>query len=131
MKPLQPCKIPGCPNLVRSGYCDIHKEFDTVYITNRNAFNKLDKKKTKESIAFYNSRAWKKVSINYRKLHPICEQCEKKNIIIKAQLVHHKKKLQDIWKDKQNPLSYKYLESLCNNCHLAELRTYRKHKYLY
>lgn len=126
MKPLQPCKLPGCPNLVDSGYCDIHKAFQPEYITNRKAFDKLDEKKSIESINFYNSRAWKKTSKNFRKLHPYCEQCEKNNIIVRAQLVHHKKRLQEIWKDKDNPLSYKFLESLCNKCHLAELRMYKK-----
>jgi 5-methylcytosine-specific restriction protein A len=126
MRALQPCKLPGCPNLVVSGYCDEHKCYEPVYITDKKAFEKLNEKKTEKSIAFYSSFAWQKVRKTYRSRHPICEHCEKKGIIVPAQLVHHKKKLQDIWKDKGNPLSFRYLESLCNKCHLAELRSYRK-----
>lgn len=124
---LQPCKLPGCPELVEKGegYCKHHAVFNKVYV-NRKAFDRLDRKKNPETIKFYTSRPWIRTSRLYRKMYPLCEECERNNIIMPAQLVHHKKKLQDIWKDKENPLSFKFLESLCNNCHLKELRAYKK-----
>lgn len=133
MKHLQPCQIPGCPNLVNTGYCKDHQQYSTLN-KGRDRFKDLDRKKTSEEKKFYSKSAWTKCSRLYRREHPICERCEKKNIIVQAQLVHHKKKLRDILKDKGNPLSFKYLESLCNKCHLRELYSYKKsknNKYLY
>lgn len=125
MRHLQPCKQPGCPNLVIKGYCRDHDHFNTI-VTDRKRFEKLDRRKTTEEKKFYSSAKWTKCSRLYRKYHPICEECEKNNLIVPAQLVHHKKRLPDIWKDRQNPLSFRFLQSLCNKCHLKELYSYRK-----
>lgn len=129
VRALQPCKIPGCPNLVTTGYCPEHEHFNTKP-DNRDRFKKLDRRKTTEEKRFYSSAAWTRCSKLYRQQHPICEVCEKKNVIVKADLVHHKKKLTDILRDRENPLSFKNLQSLCNKCHLRELYSYRKNKKL-
>lgn len=124
--PLKPCALPGCPELVEKGtaYCHIHAAYNRQP-TNRKAFERLDEKKSPVTIRFYTSRPWIRTSRLYRKFHPICEECERNNLITPAQMVHHKKKLQDIWKDKENPYSFRFLESLCNNCHLKHLRAYK------
>lgn len=124
--PLKPCRLPGCPNLTDDGdYCRVHRRYRKQPSV-RAAFDRLTAKKDPLTIAFYNSRPWRNTSKRYRILFPLCEECEKNGVIAPAQLVHHKKKLQDILNDKENPLDFKFLESLCKNCHLNELREYKK-----
>lgn len=125
MRYLQPCALPGCPNLVEKGYCKVHQHFQ-IKPDNRKGFEKLDQNKDPATIKFYNSPAWIKVRRAYKKRHPLCEECLIKGISKPAQLVHHKKRLIDIWRDKENPLSFKNLQSLCKICHLKELRSYKK-----
>lgn len=123
MKPLKPCNLPGCPNLVKSGYCKQHDEYNN----DPNRFDLLTEKKDEKTIKFYRSPAWTKASKAYRKLHPICQRCEKKGVIKPVQLVHHTTSLQELLLYKLNPLSYKYLQSLCISCHQKELRAKKNH----
>ena len=59
---------------------------------------------------------WQKVSMRYRKRHPVCEDCER----AWSEEVHHKQK-QRIHKDVR--LSDDNLLALCKSCH--EARTAR------
>ena len=118
MRKLRPCALPGCPSLVEKGYCQRHDKYNKKEV-NRHAFERLDKKKDPKAIAFYNSAAWKKVSKVYRKYHPLCELCEETDPLHApiAKLVHHKKPLHEIWHNKENPLSFRFLQALCKSCH--------------
>lgn len=115
---LKPCALPGCPNLVERGYCKTHDEYNKPK-RNNEAFKKLDSKKTKESIKFYVSPAWRKVSKHYRKLHPICERCERTRPLNPqaSVLVHHIKPLEYVIRDKESPYNFRNLEALCLACH--------------
>ena len=67
--------------------------------------------------AFYNSKAWRRVSAAYMSSkHYICERCGKP-----AQICHHKKWLNE--NNVHNPemaLSFDNLEALCQECHNIE-----------
>ena len=130
MKALKPCLFPNCPELVSSGYCQLHKQrrIESNKRENRTRFNELDRKKDSRTIKFYNSAAWRKVSRLYRKKHPLCERCQERGKIVASDLVHHQPELLTLWNNKLNPLSWRYLQALCNDCHLEDLR---KKKHLY
>lgn len=120
----RPCLQPGCPNLVTSGYCDDHKPM-IQRETNKNSIDwlrSLDNKKTEKEIKFYNSPAWIATSKRYRKKYPFCERCLQRGFYKPSKLVHHKKGVREIWKDNGNPLSWSYLQALCTNCHMEDLR---------
>lgn len=122
---LKPCEIPGCPNLVEHGYCEVHAN-KAPKADNRKNFKKLDCKKDARTIKFYSGAAWNRTRNAYRKVQPLCEECLRNGKITPSQLVHHKKKLTEILREGLNPYNFQYLEALCNNCHLKELRSYKK-----
>ena len=115
------CRNPGCSVLVASpGYCAAHKKVEKA--NKRKNWERLDLKKTPEQRAFYNSNAWKIVSILFRKENPLCEVCKTNNRIKKSDLVHHEPNLNYLLKNNLDPLKSEYLHSICNPCHLKELR---------
>lgn len=70
----------------------------------------------------YNSVAWKNLRKVYYSLHPICEECLKRNVITPAEEVHHRRAWstgeseEEQWKlflDESN------LISVCRPCHLG------------
>ena len=70
---------------------------------------------------FYKSKAWKIRSMNYRKLHPLCERCLSKGLYVPAELVHHKVHInEENQHDMQILMSDDNLESLCRKCHGEE-----------
>jgi hypothetical protein len=110
------CRKPGCNTLIdKSGYCDMHKKKNV-------SFRKLDRKKTPEQKKFYSSGAWTKASIRQRTEHPLCERCLERGITQQAEMVHHDPELQELIRRGLNPLNPEYLHSLCNSCHLEDLR---------
>ena len=98
-KPLKPCKYPGCPELVTSGYCDSHTS-TRVY------------ERDPEKQRLY-GRAWQKRRISHLAAHPWCDDCLEEGRYTEATDVHHEiphrgdKKL--FW---SSPL-----RSLCHACH--------------
>ena len=125
-RPLKPCLKMGCNNLTKSGYCDAHSHIQKQRI--KEAFGLLDRKKTPESKAFYASRRWIKCSIEYRRIEPLCRRCKAKGIIKAAQMVHHNPEVKTLLEQGLRPYDHQYLESLCNDCHLGELRARRQGK---
>lgn len=123
-KALRPCRQPGCINLVLWGYCDEHKPIidKEEKVKAIGYLRTLDKKKDPKEIKFYTSRPWIKTSKLYRLKHPLCERCENRGLIKASEMVHHKTELREIWRIKGNPLSWRYLQALCNSCHLEDLR---------
>ena len=123
-KALRPCRQPGCINLVPYGYCEEHKRIISKeeIEKSKQCLRNLDKKKDPKEIKFYTSRPWIKTSKLYRLKHPLCERCEDRGIIKSSNMVHHKTELREIWKMKGNPLSWRFLQALCNSCHMEDLR---------
>lgn len=118
----RPCKQPGCPELVQSGYCDKHQK----NVVTESPFRSLDTKKTDEERSFYSSSAWTRVSKLFRISHPFCAECEQSGIITASDMVHHVVSRDDLVARGDNPLSWRWLEALCNSCHLKHLRAKRK-----
>jgi len=124
-RPLTPCKKQGCPNLVDNhGYCSAHAHIAKEII--REGFAVLDRKKTPERRAFYSSKRWVNTSIEHRRREPLCRRCKANGRIVAAQMVHHNPPVEDLLRDGLSPFDHQYLESLCNDCHLGELRKKRR-----
>ena len=120
---LSPCKQPGCPALVeKPGYCPDHAPAKP----DRSGFKTLDRKKTDEQRKFYSGRRWTAVSIAHRKREPLCRRCKEKGVVVPGTLVHHNPELQTLLDRGWNPYASQFLETLCDNCHLAELRAKRR-----
>jgi len=119
-KSLRPCNYPGCPRLVRSGYCDDHRRILT------SPFERLSEKKTPEQKAFYSSQRWTQASRLYRAEHPLCERCHDRGIVMPAEMVHHTTPLTDLISQGLDPYNHDYLQALCNRCHMEDLRAKRK-----
>ena len=118
------CKKMGCPNLVRGyGYCPEHTT--ELKIDYRESFKGLDDKKTPEQKKFYSSSLWTRTSIRHRRAEPLCRRCHDSGRIVCADMVHHNPPLEVLISENKNPLDDNYLESLCNDCHLSELRNKR------
>jgi len=124
-RPLTQCRKPGCPELVETpGYCHIHAHVAKEVV--RMAFSELDRKKTPERRAFYSSKKWADTSIEHRRREPLCRRCKAKGIVRAAQMVHHDPPVEELLKRGLSPFDHKYLESLCNDCHLDELRAKKR-----
>jgi len=121
-RPLIPCRKGGCSNLVPygTGYCPTHTHIAKEII--RENFSVLDRKKTPEQKAFYSSKKWVETSLKHRQLEPLCRRCKAKGHIVAAQMVHHNPPVEVLLKENKSPFDHQYLESLCNDCHLGELR---------
>jgi 5-methylcytosine-specific restriction endonuclease McrA len=121
---LTPCKRQGCPALVRGyGYCPTHTHIGQE-IT-RKPFEQLEERKTPAQRAFYSSAAWTETSRRHRAKEPLCRRCRTNGKIVSADMVHHNPPLEEILSQGRSPLADDVLESLCNNCHLGELRNKR------
>lgn len=69
--------------------------------------------------AFYNSRAWKNTSRNYKQsVGGLCERCLAKGLVTPAEIVHHKIPLTDKnINDLNISLSWDNLQAVCRQCH--------------
>lgn len=83
-KPKHPCRYPGCPNLTDERYCEEHK---------KQASHKYEKYGLDVSVRRQYGPAWKRIRDRYVKMHPFCELCFKRGILVSVDEVHHKKPL--------------------------------------
>ncbi len=105
MKPLTPCRYPGCPELCSERYCEKHKkEIDKHY-------NKYER--DKKSQKFYQSAEWKAVRKQKLLLNPLCEECQRKGKLRKATMVDHITPI----KQGGSALGLENLQCLCWRCH--------------
>lgn len=108
LSPLKPCLHPGCPELVRSGYCEKHAqqrraEQDRVY---RDA----DVKK------LYNSARWQRLRRIQLANEPWCAECLAQGVYTPATDVDH---VEPHRGDRRKFFGGK-LQSLCHACHSAK-----------
>lgn len=98
-KPLKPCKYPGCPELVASGYCAEHTR-PRFYDRDPNRQRLYD-------------RAWKRRRIRQLAENPWCEDCLANGIYEPATDVHH------VVPHRGNKKVFlaSPLQSLCHACH--------------
>lgn len=93
---------------------------DTYSWWNKKNRKRSNTKKRKTRQEFYNSRAWHKLSEEFRMEHPICERCwEKFGKVKQAECVHHHKSFMraDGTIDEALTLDKNNLHSLCSSCH--------------
>ena len=105
MKPLRPCRHPGCSALVRDGYCDAHRPKRTN-----------DRSQEAQSWRWmYRTDKWlDELRPEQLLREPFCRECAKRGIRTRAtdvdRIVDHKGNW-DMFCDPTN------LESLCHSCH--------------
>ncbi len=110
------CRKAKCNTLIdEPGFCSKHQKESSP-------FKALDNKKTAVTKKFYSSWKWTKASREQRAKEPLCETCLESGKVKKAEMVHHEPPLEILLSKMLNPLDPQYLHSLCNNCHLGELR---------
>tara|TARA_R110002167_G_scaffold188319_1_gene389843 strand:- start:23428 stop:23793 length:366 start_codon:yes stop_codon:yes gene_type:complete len=105
------CRHPGCNALTTDGYCKDHKQDRRA---NELQSQKQYNSRRAESDSLYKTNRWKKLSIAYRKRHPLCCECESNGLIRPADLVDHIKPA------KANPelfWEWSNLRALCHDCH--------------
>lgn len=114
MKPLRPCRHPGCSVLVREGYCEAHKPKDRA-------------RRSEEAQAWrwmYSTDEWTQDLRPAQLLRePFCRECARRSLRIPATDVDHVEPHRGDWAkftDREN------LQSLCHSCHsrktMAEMR---------
>lgn len=104
MKPLRPCRHPGCCVLVRDGYCPAHQP--------------RGDRRSEESKSWrwmYNTDKWR-LDLRPTQLlrEPFCRECARRGLRVKATDVDHIVDHKGDWekfRDRDN------LESLCHSCH--------------
>lgn len=102
--PSKPCHAPRCVNKVKGRtYCRDHSHLST---------SKFQNKQGKPD-PFYLTKRWRNTTTAYRKVHPLCEKCEREDRIRPANVTDHK---QD-WKEGGAKYDWNNLEALCHSCH--------------
>ena len=102
---LKPCRYPGCPELVASGYCERHAKVrgGGAYVRDKNRQRLYD-------------RRWQKMREQQLAKQPWCEICLKNGVHTLAEHVHHVERHEgDEKKFYNSPL-----QSLCHSCHSRE-----------
>lgn len=102
-KPKSPCRFSDCPAISENLYCDKHNKIINKY------YNKY--KRAPDTYKHYSNR-WRKIRQLYIKEHPVCELCEKNNILKPVEEVHHIVALSKGGTHKEENLM-----SLCKSCH--------------
>lgn len=83
--------------------------------------------RTKEAYDLYNTSQWKNLRRNYFILHPLCEECLKRDIIKPTEEIHHIKPiLTGKTKLEMESLAYdpNNLIALCKECHHKQHSNY-------
>lgn len=112
LRPLHPCNHPGCSALVRGdSYCSRHKAAaeERRAVQLKQAHRQYNARRD-DSDCFYRTERWRKLSVYYRKRHPVCEECQ----AAASEITDH------IKPRKTHPelsLDWDNLRALCRPCH--------------
>lgn len=103
MKPLRPCRHPGCAALTREGYCDRHRP------------KRAARRASAEWHGWYSLPIWvDDLRPGQLLREPWCRECAKRGVRTRATVVDHVTPHRGDWQrftDKTN------LQSLCKSCH--------------
>lgn len=115
-RPAKPCAWPGCGVLVQGvSHCTVHKPLaDERRAAQLKRSNQQYNKVRDVSDARYKQEKWRRLSIYYRRLHPLCVQCELEGRVEPSRMVDH------IKPSKTHPelfFEWSNLRALCNPCH--------------
>lgn len=104
MKPLRPCRHPGCGVLVPGGYCPAHQP-------------PKEDRRSEASKAWrwmYGTDEWKLLRGNQLLAEPFCRACARRGLRTPATDVDHIRDHKGDWAVFTDPAN---LESLCHACH--------------
>lgn len=106
------CRAPGCGQLVHGGsYCGQHVERAKQSLAeSHRSYNQ----RRPDSDQRYKTTRWRKLSIAFRRKHPLCCECEAQGLVRVADLVDH------IEPAKEKPelfFEWRNLRALCHRCH--------------
>ena len=103
MKPLRPCRHPGCQKLTREGWCPKHKP------------KRAERRVSAQWHGWYNLTVWTDdLRPNQLMREPWCRECARRGIRTRATVVDHIQPHRGNWArfiDRDN------LQSLCKSCH--------------
>lgn len=103
LKPLRPCRHPGCAALTREGWCPVHKP------------KKAARRRSAEYHSWYSLPLWTDDLRPAQLLRePFCRECARRGVRTRATVVDHVQPHRGDWNkfiDRGN------LQSLCKNCH--------------
>lgn len=103
MKPLKPCRHPGCRELTRDSYCPAHKP------------KKAARRVSAEYHAWYSLPIWTDVLRPAQLLRePWCSECAKQGLRLRATVVDHKKPHRGNWLLFIDPANH---QSMCKRHH--------------
>ncbi len=103
LKPLRPCRHPGCPELTREGYCPKHKPA------------KAPRRTSAEYHGWYNLRVWTDDLRPAQLLRePWCRECARRGVRTRATVVDHITPHRGDWQLFVDPANH---QSLCKHCH--------------
>lgn len=115
MKPLKPCKHPGCSELTKDKYCEKH-------------INLHRNKRENASNRGYDSR-WRKARNRYLKANPLCIHCKEQGKLTRATVVDH---IRPHRGDKKLFWDESNWQPLCKKCHDRKTMTedrYQEYSY--
>lgn len=104
MKPLRPCRHPGCGVLVPGGYCAVHQP-------------PKEDRRSAEAQAWrwmYGTDEWKILRGDQLLREPFCRECARRGVRRYATDVDHIRDHKGDWGVFTDPAN---LESLCHSCH--------------
>lgn len=106
------CKVPGCPGLTRSKYCDKHTHLEE---RDKQAAQEYYNKNIRnaDSQKFYESTAWRYLRKLKLQRNPMCETCYAEGKITLAKMVDHIIEI----RDGGAVLDIENLSSICHACH--------------
>lgn len=102
-KPKRPCSFPGCPKLTDGRFCEEHEKLENK------RYEKYDRD---PAVRRRYGRAWKRIRDSYVQLHPLCEQCQEKGLLVPTEEVHHRTPLSE-----GGTHARENLIALCKPCH--------------
>ena len=103
LKPLRPCRHPGCRELTRDGYCPKHKPKRTA------------RRASAEWHGWYSLRVWTDDLRPAQLLRePWCRECAKRGVRTRATVVDHVRPHKGDWQMFIDPANH---QSLCEHCH--------------
>lgn len=109
-KPMRECRVNGCHNLTRNGYCNKHLNLKNE---RHRAYDKTTRDKW--AAAFYKSKVWKVAREKSLALHyGLCQDCLAQGKMTDAEMVHHIKPLREY---PELATVQSNLRPLCNRCH--------------
>lgn len=103
MKPLRPCRHPGCPQLTREGYCPKHKP------------KQAQRRVSAAWHGWYSLPIWTDDLRPAQLLRePFCRECARQGIRTRASVVDHIVPHRGDWALFVDPANH---QSLCKTCH--------------